>query len=132
MTFAERWFEEVWNKGREYAINEMMSPHTEGHGLTHPDGKEVDGMTAFRSFHRTFRSAFPDMHIRVEDTITDGDKTAARCLVTGTHTGEAFAGKLATGKSVKFYGMTMFRVKDGKIVESWNNFDFTTMYKQLE
>jgi steroid delta-isomerase-like uncharacterized protein len=132
MTFAERWFEEVWNKGREDAINEMMSPHTEGHGLTHPDGKEVDGMTAFRSFHRTFRSAFPDMHIRVEDTITDGDKTAARCLVTGTHTGEAFAGKIATGKSVKFYGMTMFRVKDGKIVESWNNFDFTTMYKQLE
>jgi steroid delta-isomerase-like uncharacterized protein len=132
MTFAERWFEEVWNKGREDAIDEMMSPQTVGHGLTHPEGREVDGMTAFRSFHKTFRSAFPNMHIKVEDTITEGDRTAARCLVTGTHTGEALGGKLPTGKSVKFYGMTMFRVKDGKIVESWNNFDFTTMYKQLE
>jgi steroid delta-isomerase-like uncharacterized protein len=132
MTFAERWFEEVWNKGREDAIDEMMSPHTVGHGLVHPDGKEVDGMTAFRSFHKTFHSAFPDLHIKVEDTISDGERTAARCLVTGTHTGEAFAGKLSTGKPVKFYGMTMFRVIAGKIVESWNNFDFTTMYKQLE
>jgi steroid delta-isomerase-like uncharacterized protein len=132
MKFAERWFEEVWNKGREDAIDEMMSPYTESHGLAHPDGKEVDGMTAFRSFHKAFRSAFPDVHISVEDTVADGDKTAARCLVTGTHTGEAFAGKLPTGKSVKFYGMTMFRVKEGKIVESWNNFDFSAMYKQLE
>ena len=131
MTFTERWFEEVWNKGREDAIDEMMSPHTEGHGLVHPDGKEVDGMTAFRSFHKTFRSAFPNMHVKVEDTITEGDRTAARCLVTGTHTGDAFGGKLPAGKSVKFYGMTMFHVKDGKIVESWNNFDFMSMYEQL-
>ena len=132
MTFAERWFEEVWNKGREGAIDEMMSPHSIGHGLTHPEGREVDGMTAFRSFHKSFRSAFPDLHINVEEAIIDGDRTAARCLVTGTHTGEALAGKAATGKPIKFHGMTMFRVKDGKIVESWNNFDFTTMYKQLE
>ena len=132
MTFAERWFEEVWNKGREDAIDEMMSPHTIGHGLTHPDGKEVDGMAAFKSFHKTFRSAFPKLHIKVEENITEGDRIAARCLVTGAHIGEPLGGKLATGKSVKFYGMTMFRIKDGKIVESWNNFDFTTMYKQLE
>ena len=89
-------------------------------------------MTAFRSFHKTFRSAFPDLHVKVEDTITDGDRTAARCLVTGTHSGAALAGKLPSGKSVEFYGMTMFRIADGKIVESWNKFDFTTMHKQLE
>ena len=55
----------------------------------------------------------------------------ARCLVTGTHTGESL-GRPSTGKPVIFHGMTMVRLKDGKIVESWNNFDFMTMYKQLE
>ena len=36
MTFMERWFEEVWTKGREEAIDEMMAPHTKGHGLKGP------------------------------------------------------------------------------------------------
>jgi steroid delta-isomerase-like uncharacterized protein len=131
MTFMERWFEEVWSKGREDAIDEMMAPNTKGHGLKGPDGKEIDGMAAFRSFHRIFRSAFSDIHVRVEDTVTEGDKTVARCHVTGTHTGDSL-GRPSTGKSVNFTGMTMARIKDGKIVESWNNFDFATMYKQLE
>jgi steroid delta-isomerase-like uncharacterized protein len=131
MTFMERWFEEVWNKGREDAIDEMMAADTKGHGLRGPDGKEIEGMTAFRSFHKTFRSAFSDIHIKVEETVTEGDRTVARCLVTGTHTGESL-GRPSTGKPVTFHGMTMARIKDGKIVESWNNFDFMTMYKQLE
>jgi len=33
---------------------------------------------------------------------------------------------------VKFTGMTMARVKDGKIAEAWNNFDFMTMFQQME
>ena len=28
-------------------------------------------------------------------------------------------------------GISIVRIKDGKIVEGWNNFDFMTMYKQL-
>lgn len=131
MAFMERWFEEVWNKGRADAIDEMMSPDAEGHGLKSHDGKEVDGMTAFRSFHNTFCSAFSDIHIKVEETVTEGDRTVARCLVTGTHNGDGL-GRPSTGKPVSFRGMCMVRLKDGKIIESWNNFDFMTMYKQLE
>ena len=131
MTFLERWFEEVWNKGREAAIDEMSAPDTKGHGLTNPDGKAVDGMPAFKVFYNSFRSAFSDIHVEVEDTVTEGDRTVARCVVTATHTGEGL-GMAPTGKSVKFTGMTLVRLKDGKIVESWNNFDFMSMYKQLE
>jgi predicted ester cyclase len=131
MTTLEHWFEEVWNQGREAAIDELMSPNTKGHGLRGPDGNEIDGMAAFKSFHKTFRSAFPDIHIKVEDTVTEGDKTVARCVVTGRHTGGSL-GKTPTGKPVKFTGMCMVRVKDGKIIESWNNFDFMAMYQQME
>jgi predicted ester cyclase len=28
-------------------------------------------------------------------------------------------------------GMTIVRVRDGKIIEAWNNFDFMSMFKQL-
>jgi predicted ester cyclase len=131
MSFLERWFEEVWNEGREEAIDEMSNPDSKGNGLTYPDGKEVDDRPAFKELYKLFRGAFSDIHIHVEETVTEGDKTVARCLVSGTHTGEGM-GKPPTGKPVKFRGMCMVRLKDGKIVESWNNFDFMTMYKQIE
>lgn len=131
MSFLERWFEEVWNKGREEAIDEMSHPDSTGNGLVSPDGKEVGDRAAFKEFYKSFRAAFSNIHIKVEDTVTEGDKTVARCLVTGIHSGEGL-GKPPTGKPVKFRGMSMVRLKDGKIVESWNNFDFMTMYKQLE
>ena len=47
-----------------------------------------------------------------------------------THTGEGI-GITPTDKPVEFTGMTMVRVKDGKIVEAWNNFDFMAMFQQL-
>jgi predicted ester cyclase len=130
MSIQKRWFEEVWNQGREASIEELSDPAIKSHGLVRPDGSEVDGLPAFKSFYKDFRTAFSDIHIEVEDVVVEGDKSVARCLVTGTHSGEGL-GKAPTGKPVKFTGMSMVRIKDGKIIESWNNFDFMTMYKQL-
>jgi steroid delta-isomerase-like uncharacterized protein len=131
MTILEHWFEEVWNKGRENVIDELLAPHAVGHGLQTPDGKDVTGVPAFKDFYKVFNSAFSDIHVKVEDTVTQGDKTVARCTVTATHTGHDL-GRPATGKPVKFTGMCLVRVKDGQIVESWNNFDFMTMHQQLD
>jgi len=131
MTFLERWFEEVWNNKHEAAIDEMAIPDARGHGLEHPDGTEVKGREAFKDFHKLFCSAFSDIHVKVEDTVTEGDKTVARCVVTATHTGSGL-GIAATGKSVRFTGMCLVHLKDGKLAEAWNNFDMATMYRQLE
>ncbi len=67
----------------------------------------------------------------VEDVITEGDLTVARCTVTAKHTGEGL-GKPPKGNPIEFTGMTMARIKDGKIAEAWNNFDFMTMFQQME
>jgi predicted ester cyclase len=32
---------------------------------------------------------------------------------------------------VEFTGMTIVRIRDGKIIEAWNNFDFMTMFQQV-
>src|SRR5687767_1233580 len=83
--FIHRWFEEVWNNKREDAVDEMLAEDGVGYGL----GPEtVMGRENFKAFHRKFVSAYPDLHVTVEDTIVEGDKIAARCRVTGTHCGE--------------------------------------------
>jgi predicted ester cyclase len=131
MTIMHRWFEEVWNQGRESAIDEMSYHDVHGHGLQSPDGREVGSMESFKAYHRQMRSALSDMHVVVEDVITEGDLTVARCVVTAKHTGDGL-GKPPKGNPIHFSGMTMARIKDGKIAEAWNNFDFMTMYQQMD
>jgi len=124
------WFEEVWNKGRTDAIDERLAADAVIHGLVDGQGKPVHGLQAFRDFHAQFRGAFPDMMIQVEDMVAEGDRVAARCLVQGNHSGDHL-GFAATNSAVDFTGITIIRVKDGKIVEAWNNFDFMKMNQQL-
>jgi steroid delta-isomerase-like uncharacterized protein len=129
-TLAHRWFEEVWNKGRAEAIDEMFACGGIAHGLTDQQGNELCGPEGFKPFFESFRSAFPDLEVIVKDTVSEGDKVAARCVVRGTHRGEGI-GIAPTGNPVEFTGMTIIRVRDGKIVEAWNNFDFMAMFEQV-
>ena len=125
-----RWFEEVWNKGRAEAIDEMFAEDGAAYGLSDANGNPLRGPASFREFHQSFRNAFPDLVVVVEDTIAEADKVAARCVVRGQHMGDSL-GFAATQKPVEITGISIVRVRDGKIVEAWNNFDFMSMYRQL-
>jgi|SRR5262245_6412206 len=126
----KRWFEEVWNQGSNEAIDELLDDEVVIHGLAGPDGKDVQGSGAFREFHRQFRGAFPDISITVEDVIAEGDRVVARCSVRGNHTGESL-GIAASNSPIEFGGIAIVKIRDGKFVEAWNNFDFLTMNRQL-
>ncbi len=125
-----RWFEEVWNKGRAEAIDEMFDEEGVAHGLADAGGQPLRGPGGFRPLFRTFREAFPDMEVVVEDTVAEGDKVAARCTVRGRHRGDSL-GFAATDRPTEFTGICIVRVRGGKIVEAWNNFDFMSMFRQL-
>ena len=131
MTFLEKWFEEVWNKGREEAIDEMLLPDVKTHGLQHPDGPPANGRQAFKIFHEQLRFSFSDIHVEVKQTISEGNKTMALCEVTGVHTGDGL-GWPATGKRVTFTGMCLVRLEDGRVAEAWNQFDLGSIYRQLQ
>lgn len=125
-----RWFEEVWNKGRAEAIDELFAEDGIAHGLSDDTGAPLRGPAGFREFHKNFRSAFPDIIVTVEDTVAEGDKVVARCSVRAVHTGEGL-GFAATKRPMEITGIAITRIKDGKIVEAWNNFDFMSMFRQL-
>lgn len=129
-TFIHRWFEEVWNKQSEAAIDEMCAEDVVASGLNDAEGNPIRGREGFKTLHRAFISAYPNLKITVEDTISDGDKIAVRCRVSATHTGEGL-GVAPTDQPVEFTGMVIVKLKDGKIVESWNEFDFMKMYSQV-
>jgi predicted ester cyclase len=125
--FINRWFDEVWNNKSEAAVDEMLAEDGIGYGLP---GGDIRGPEAFKEYQRALLSAYPDLRVIVEDTVVEGDKIVARCRVTGVHQGEGL-GLAPTNQPVEFTGVCILRVKDGKIVEAWNEFNFMTMYQQL-
>ena len=127
---VKRWFEEVWNHGDANTIDELLAPDGVIHGLADAGGNPVKGINAFRQFHDQFRGAFPSLIVTVEDLIAEGDKVVARCSVKGKHTGEHL-GFAATNAPVQFDGIAIVQIKDGKIIQAWNQFDFMEMNKQL-
>ena len=123
---VRRWFEEVWNKGRTDAIDEMFADDGVAHGLT----PGPIGPSEFKTFHTAYRQAFPDVKIQMDDMMAEGDKVAFRWTATASHRGHLM-GIAPTGKSAQFIGIGIIRVRDGKIVEGWNVFDQLGMFKQL-
>jgi steroid delta-isomerase-like uncharacterized protein len=123
-----RWFEEVWNKGRMEAIDEMASPDVVGHGQVQHD-TDI-GMEEFKPFVVALRGAFPDMKVVIDQTIEQGDKVAARWTSTMTHKGK-FLGFPATGKKATITGTSIQRISNGKIVEGWDNWDQLGLLVQI-
>jgi steroid delta-isomerase-like uncharacterized protein len=126
-SLVRAWFREVWDEGREEAIDRLMAPDALVHGLGEAP---IRGPKEFKPFFHTMRNALGDLEVHVTRTVVQGDTVAAHCHVVARHVGDAL-GAAATGKSVDFDGITIARVEDGKLVEGWNVFDFLRMYQQL-
>jgi steroid delta-isomerase-like uncharacterized protein len=123
---VRRWFDDVWTRGRGDLMEEMLAADSVVHGL----GPDLHGPAGFRPFFVAYRTAFPDVAVRVDDIVAEGDIVAARWTATGTHNGNGL-GFSATGKKVRFSGMVFARVRDGKMIEGWNSFDQLGMLQQL-
>jgi predicted ester cyclase len=118
-----KWFEEVWNKNRLEAIEEMLADGYKTRGLRNAIGEEPTSIESMKEFRKRFATEFPSLRIDVEEVVADGHRVAARCSVEVTQAG--------TGKKAKFGGMCFMHLKDGKVAEAWNNFDFASMRQQL-
>jgi steroid delta-isomerase-like uncharacterized protein len=123
-----RYVEEVGNEGNLDLVDEIfdryISHQSDGHA-------EERGPEDVKRFTGEFHQAFPDFRTVVEDQIAEGDKVVTRWRASGTHQGE-FRGIAPTGKQITVTGTGIFRFSDeGKVVESWDNFDQLGMMRQL-
>ena len=124
-----RWFEEVWNQGRLETIDELFPADSVAHGLGEGNAV-VRGPEAFKPFVRNLREAIPDIHIRVEDIIAEGDRAAVRVVLEGTHRGPGL-GVAPGGRPVRVSGIIIVRFAGDKIVEGWNSWDQLGLLQQI-
>jgi steroid delta-isomerase-like uncharacterized protein len=124
---ARRGFD-AFNTGDMSIVDEMTAENAVNHDPAQPD--EAQGPEGFKQVIQMYRAAFPDLHIEVDECFSDGDLVCTRWTSSGTNDGELM-GLPATGKHTTSSGITIDRIENGKVVESWNQWDNAGLMQQL-
>jgi steroid delta-isomerase-like uncharacterized protein len=124
-----RWFEEIWNRRNVDAVDELLAPGGVLHDAAMSAGCEI-ACDQFKAQARALLSAFPDLHFAIDQCVATDDVAAVRVTITGTHTGPGF-GVPPTGRAIRVSSMSMGRVRDGRLVEGWDNVDYLGLFVQL-
>lgn len=105
---------------------------TPGYVAHAPDGIQPAPMDdeGWCAFLAVFLEGFPDLRLEVMDSAADERMVAQRILFTGTHTGP-FRGLPPTGRRVRFSGLEINRMTDGRVAEHWFQLDALTLFEQL-
>ncbi len=126
---ARRALKELFSaQGDLDVADEIISPNYVGHDPVSPE--DVRGPEGVKEFAMTYRNAFPDVQLSVEDQVAEGDMVVTRWIASGTHQGELM-GIAPSGKRVTVSGTSVERIVDGKIEETWDNYDALGMMQQI-
>jgi len=118
---------EAFNKGNMELIPELIDPSWSYKSSL---GVEFKGIDGGRQFVATYRNAFPDLMMTIDDMMGEGDKLAAHQTLTGTFTGKL--GNIEpTGRQLNIKMAHFYKFKDGKQTEVMPFMDSLTFFKQL-
>lgn len=125
---ARRIGEEIFNQGNLSMADELIAPNA----VDHNEPQGTDCREHFKRVATMLRSAFPDLHMYIDDLIAEEDKAAVRITITGTHIGPgAFFGIPPSGKSFQVQQMRFARFANGQMTDSWAVIDMLAWMQQL-
>jgi steroid delta-isomerase-like uncharacterized protein len=119
---------EAWDKNDFDTIRKLVAP--EYHLYAPSRSNKPYSIEQEIEWVKSGGNAFPDMSMNIEELLAKGDKVVLRYVCRGTHTGE-FEGIPATGKHVEYGGIIIFRIENGKIVESREDNDDFDLKRQV-
>ncbi len=120
---VQTYWEEVWGKGNLQGVADFY----------HPNAKHGENFTiqGFQKDVASFREAFPNFKVTVNDIFATGDKVITEVTYTGTHTGRTMFKQEPLGKAIKVPGLDIFTFKDGKCVNHQHVADHLDLVMQM-
>lgn len=125
---VRNFLEGAWNQKDLSAVDKYLHQDYVSHDPM--EGQFPQGIEGQRLFVSTFNAAFPDVRCTINSQEENGDIVESNLTFVGTQKGELM-GIPATGKKVTVPVHTTDRVENGKIVESWVDWDPDDMMRQL-
>jgi predicted ester cyclase len=90
------------------------------------------GLAGAKMAHQSSMQSFPDRRIEILDLIAEGDRVFVRNRVTGTNQGGFPAFQVpANGRPIDIESWSVYRLRDGKVVEHWGLNDALMLLMQL-
>jgi predicted SnoaL-like aldol condensation-catalyzing enzyme len=120
-------FEKVWNQGDTSAADQIFADTYVAHIANIPS--PINSADEFKQFVALFRALSPGICFTIEDQVAEGDKVATRWSARLQTSGSPAAESADEGTLVT--GMSMHRMTDGKLVESWDNWDSMTAFQSM-
>ena len=124
---VRRWLDEGFSKGNVALADELVAEGFIAHTALPGQSPGREGL---KKSINARRAAFPDLKVRIDDLISEGDRVAVRDEIIATHQGP-FNGITATGRKVSVSRISFFKLADGKIAEAWSQLDMAGLMRQL-
>jgi steroid delta-isomerase-like uncharacterized protein len=125
---ARRFYDEVLNSHNVSGLKSFVMTdfidHNPSPGYT---GKGLDDLAAQLN---EILTAIPDLRVTIDLIIAEEDKVVTYLTMSGTNSGP-FGNIPPTDKPVKFNGIDIVRIKDGKAAERWGLTDDFSMMTQM-
>ena len=122
-------YESFLHKQDAEAVRKQLAPDFRDHEMPPETPPGPEPALEFRAMLHT---AFPDLRIKIEDIVAEGDLVAVRATWTGTHRGVMPTMPFpASNRAFAFTGMVFWRIRDGRIVERWATIDRLGLQQQL-
>lgn len=117
------YWKQIWCEGRAADVYRFYA------ATARLNGEPLDA-TAFAESVTSWFQKFPDFSASVDEAIILDERIVTRVTYRGTHRG-TWAGLPATGRSFTTFGLDVFRVESGVIVEHWHATDHYELVDQL-
>jgi len=116
---VRRFWQGVFNEGNIEIADELFAPE---HVTHHPYlSEERRGPAPMKGFVSISHKVVPNLEAVVEDEIAEGDKVVTRWTARGKVADNLQGGEVDDEVAVS--GISVFRVSDGKIEETWFRFE---------
>jgi steroid delta-isomerase-like uncharacterized protein len=125
---ARGYADQFWTQGRDGFVDEAFAADAAYHDPMLP-GLPA-GPQGARQRKATYESALADSSVEINDVVAQDDRVAMRWTYTGRFAGE-FMGSQPTEQTVRVTGMHFFRVRDGRIAETWVEYDSANFLKDI-
>ena len=129
--FARSIHDNIWN-GDGSSIKSVYLTDFFFEGTT---DRKFSGTNAYREYVDELRTTFPDLKMQVDEVYwmgneTDGCLISTRWSAEGTHLGKGFY-RTPTGEVCQIWGVTQWRVHNGKIEKEWQLFNEFDLMMQI-
>jgi predicted ester cyclase len=123
---VRRFYEEMCNQRKNEIAPELF---TMDHQMHDPQVPTAPGPQGVADAVRVYQEGV-DGHWNIEEIVSTGDRVVVRWTGSGTHVGEV-NGIAPTGRKVRVAAISIHRMRDGKIAETWQVWDTFGFLQQL-